>query len=44
MVDEEVRNIIAKAHAAEKILEKPRKMDELAEYLIEKERLLVKNL
>ena len=39
LVDEEVRNIIAKAHSsAKKILEKNRdKMDELAEYLIEKE-------
>ncbi|MGI6510648.1 MAG: hypothetical protein ACOX1L_09585 [Erysipelotrichaceae bacterium] len=39
LVDEEVRNIIAKAHSgAKKILEKNRdKMDELAEHLIEKE-------
>ncbi len=39
LVDEEVRNIIAKAHSnAKKILQENReKMDELAKYLIEKE-------
>jgi cell division protease FtsH len=39
LVDEEVRNIIAKAHSnAKKILEDNKdKMDELAEYLIDKE-------